>query len=255
MNVKKWAALFLSAALIVSMLSVTVSAVANQPQQQTAENTEQTDPGSPGNASSGPVETTPPAETTSPPATTSSPEGSSPSGSGESSSQPTQQPENSPPAQEPPAPTPSETAPPPLSVPVSSTAPVTVSVASVPVVPVSQTSSEESSSEESSSEEPSSEISAGPQLPDIDSEDLSVPLVVGSNASSGVEGNRMLGVAAWVCVGLGVVIILAVLLTSRRKGPPGSIGRKRYHRGSFRSRKGRLLDDKYYRGLNKYHKR
>ena len=45
MNVKKWAALFLSAALIVSMLSVTVSAVANQPQQQTAENTEQTDPG------------------------------------------------------------------------------------------------------------------------------------------------------------------------------------------------------------------
>ena len=61
---------------------------------------------------------------------------------------------------------------------------------------------------------------------------------------------NFIGILAWVCIGLGVVVVLLVLL-SNRQGPRGGSGRKRYRSSGFRKkRKGRLLSDRYYRGSN-----
>lgn len=116
--------------------------------------------------------------------------------------------------------------------------------------PVSNTvpeSSSEVSSEESSSEEPSSTIS----LPDVDSMDLSVPQMLGSGVEETTQNNTLLGILAWVLIGVGIIIVLIVLFTSAKSGAKKSVGRKRYHRGTYKSKRKHLLDDKYYR-KNKY---
>ena len=108
-------------------------------------------------------------------------------------------------------------------------------------------SSSEVSSKESSSEEPSSTIS----LPDVDSMDLSVPQMLGSGVEESTQNNTLLGILAWVLIGVGILIVLIVLFTSAKSGGKKSIGRKRYHRGTYKSKRKHLLDDKYYR-KNKY---
>ena len=116
--------------------------------------------------------------------------------------------------------------------------------------PVSNTmpeSSSEVSSEESSGEEPSSTIS----LPDVDSMDLSVPQMLGSGVEETTQNNTLLGILAWVLIGVGIIIVLIVLFTSAKSGAKKSVGRKRYHRGTYKSKRKHLLDDKYYR-KNKY---
>ena len=61
---------------------------------------------------------------------------------------------------------------------------------------------------------------------------------------------NFIGILAWVCIGLGIVVVLLVLL-SNRQGPRGGSGRKRYRSSGFRKkRKGRLLSDRYYKGSN-----
>ena len=57
------------------------------------------------------------------------------------------------------------------------------------------------------------------------------------------------GLLAWACIGLGVLVVLIVVLSNRR--PPRGPGRKRYRRQKRGSGK-HLLNDRYYRDLNRY---
>ena len=63
---------------------------------------------------------------------------------------------------------------------------------------------------------------------------------------------NMIGVISWVCIGLGVVVVIVVLLSTTRRPPTGGYGRKRYRRKPVKSKKKRLLNDKYYRNIRKY---
>ena len=116
-----------------------------------------------------------------------------------------------------------------------------------PVSSTGQETSSEFSWEESSAEEPPSTIS----LPDVDSMDLSVPQMLGSGVEETTQNNTLLGILAWVLIGVGIIIVLIVLFTSAKSGAKKSVGRKRYHRGTYKSKRKHLLDDKYYR-KNKY---
>lgn len=58
---------------------------------------------------------------------------------------------------------------------------------------------------------------------------------------------KWIGIISWVCIILGVFVVLIVVLSNRRP-PRGGSGRKRYRRPS-RSNKKRLLNDKYYRNI------
>lgn len=94
-----------------------------------------------------------------------------------------------------------------------------------------------------SSETASSEI----LLPSVGSVSEVDPLASAAGTSS--RKMNQIGMLAWVCIGLGVAVVLIVILSNRR--PPRGPGRSRYHK-TKRSRKKRLLNDKYYRGLNRY---
>jgi cytoskeletal protein RodZ len=85
-------------------------------------------------------------------------------------------------------------------------------------------------------------------LPGVDSLNENDPLASASNGSSSNRMNRI-GILAWICIGLGVLVVLIVILSNHR--PPRGPGRKRYRRPKRGGGK-RLLSDKYYRGLNRY---
>jgi hypothetical protein len=85
-------------------------------------------------------------------------------------------------------------------------------------------------------------------LPEADSVVEYDPL---ASASSGIPSSKMnqIGVLAWVCILLGIVVVLIVIFSNRR--PPSGPGRSRYRRRK-RGKKKHLLNDRYYRGLNRY---
>lgn len=120
----------------------------------------------------------------------------------------------------------------------------------------SSSEAEASSSELSSTLIPEDVSSDLVSLPDVGSLVLSVPNAMGSGteAASG-QGNHWYGVIAWVCIGVGVIIVLVILVVGNRRSPRrrNSVGRKRYHRKPFKSGKKHLLDDRYY--SNKYRRR
>lgn len=95
-----------------------------------------------------------------------------------------------------------------------------------------------------SSQEESSAIS----LPSVDSIVENDPF---NSAAAGPSNKKMnlYGILSWACIGLGVLVVLIVVLSNRR--PPRGPGRKRYRRPK-RSTKKRLLNDRYYRNLNRY---
>jgi hypothetical protein len=76
------------------------------------------------------------------------------------------------------------------------------------------------------------------------------PLASAVNNSSAAQMNHI-GILAWVCIGLGILVILIVIFSNSHNNGGGSPGHKRYHRPK-RSKKKRLLNEKYYRGLNRY---
>lgn len=87
--------------------------------------------------------------------------------------------------------------------------------------------------------------------------DISLPSVgdvsgVGGLTESGTEvpgkSFNLIGVISLACIGLGVLIVLAVLFSANRRPPRGGSGRTRY-RKPHRSKKKRLLNDKYYRNM------
>lgn len=81
-------------------------------------------------------------------------------------------------------------------------------------------------------------------LPEISSEDIVIPSAIGE-AKEENEPSLFWGFVAWICVGVGFAVILAVLLTTKTKAYRGG-GKKRYSTGDKISGKKRLLNDKYY---------
>lgn len=100
------------------------------------------------------------------------------------------------------------------------------------------------SSELSSEESSSSQIS----LPSVGSVSEMDPLSSAAANSDQGQKTKWIGIISWSCIALGVLVVLIVVLTNRR--PPRGMGRKRY-RKSKRSGGKRLLNDRYYRNINR----
>nr|WP_319489437.1 hypothetical protein [uncultured Caproiciproducens sp.] len=94
-----------------------------------------------------------------------------------------------------------------------------------------------------SSEEVSSEII----LPSVNSVEENNPLSSVIVDSAANKQMKWIGILSWVCIVLGIIVVLIVVFSNRRP-PRGGPGRKRYRRPS-RTHKKRLLNDKYYRNI------
>lgn len=81
-------------------------------------------------------------------------------------------------------------------------------------------------------------------LPEISENDIVIPPVIGEAIEEN-EPKLFWGFVAWICIGVGAAVILAVLLTTKTKAYRGG-GKKRYSTGDKISGKKRLLDDQYY---------
>ncbi len=148
-------------------------------------------------------------------------------------------------------------------VPPSSSAKPSSSAASVPSSkPSSSAASSKQVKAQSSSEvssEASSDAAGGLSSEESSSSSISLPSVgsvsevdplssAASNPDS-AQNNKWIGIISWTCIALGVLVVLVVVLTNRR--PPRGMGRKRYRR-SKRSSGKHLLNDRYYRNINRY---
>ncbi len=80
-------------------------------------------------------------------------------------------------------------------------------------------------------------------LPEVAPEDITVPKPVVDAKDD--EPTLFWGFVAWICIGVGVAVILAVLLTTKTRAMRSG-GKKRYSTGDKISGKKRLLNDKYY---------
>ncbi len=107
------------------------------------------------------------------------------------------------------------------------------------------------------SSEPSSDVSSAISSDENTSSKIVLPSV-GSVAEDNplskvivdTNANRQMkwiGIVSWVCIILGILVVMIVVLSNRRP-PRGGSGRKRYRRPN-RSNKKRLLNDKYYRNI------
>lgn len=99
------------------------------------------------------------------------------------------------------------------------------------------------------SEETEPEKTYPEPLPDISSDDIvipSKPIDISENEPSSL----FWGFIAWICVGVGSAVILAVLLTTKTRAYRGG-GKKRYSTGDKISGKKRLLGDQYYNSKRK----
>lgn len=81
-------------------------------------------------------------------------------------------------------------------------------------------------------------------LPEVSESDIVIPPVIGELKEEN-EPALFWGFVAWICIGVGAAVILAVLLTTKTKAYRGG-GKKRYSTGDKISGKKRLLDDQYY---------
>lgn len=108
-------------------------------------------------------------------------------------------------------------------------------------------SSGETSGELSSGTEASQETSGEISLPSVGSvpEDNPLSSVIVNPQEN--QQTKLIGIISWVCIVLGVIVVLAVVFSNRRP-PRGGSGRKRYHRPN-QSKKKHLLNDKYYRHM------
>ncbi len=135
----------------------------------------------------------------------------------------------------------------PASKPAYKTRSSTASSRKVRKKTVAHTSSSSAVSSAVSSQVSSAPESEGISLPEVDSVVENDPLQSAENANT--SGMNIRGILSWACIALGVAVVLIVVLSNRR--PPRGPRRSRYHRPK-RSRKKRLLNDKYYRGLNRF---
>lgn len=99
------------------------------------------------------------------------------------------------------------------------------------------------------SEETEPEKTYPEPLPDISSDDIVIP-TQSPIITEDENPSLFWGFVAWICVGVGVAVILAVLLTTKTRAYRGG-GKKRYSTGDKISGKKRLLSDKYYNSKRK----
>lgn len=85
-------------------------------------------------------------------------------------------------------------------------------------------------------------------LPEVSEEDISLPHILASNGSS--SNNLLLGIIAWCCIGLGIIIVSIVLL-SNKKSKKNYVPRKRYQSQSHIKRRKSLLPSRYYRNIKR----
>lgn len=115
------------------------------------------------------------------------------------------------------------------SKPASSSPASSKPVASKPknpsAAPVPSTS-EVSSDTESLLEPISSEESNAISLPDVDSMDLSIPQMLASGAEDTNKDSQLIGIIAWILIGVGILIVLIVLFSSKEKQFPQNRGQK-----------------------------
>lgn len=89
-------------------------------------------------------------------------------------------------------------------------------------------------------------------LPDVGSVSGAGELIASGTEAPPGKNLNLIGIISWACIGLGVLVVVLVLLSTTRRPPPGAgPGRKRYRRKPYRTKKKRLLNEKYYRN-NKY---
>jgi hypothetical protein len=93
----------------------------------------------------------------------------------------------------------------------------------------------------------SSENSSEIVLPSVGSVEDNNPLSSVIIDAAANKKMNWIGIISWVCIALGVMVVLIVVFSNRRP-PSGGSGRKRYRRPS-RTHKKRLLNDKYYRNM------
>ena len=107
-------------------------------------------------------------------------------------------------------------------------------------------SSEVSESDTTSATETKPEPTYREPLPEASEEDIVIPEAIGSIKEEN-EPALFWGFVAWICIGVGISVVLAVLLTTKTKAYRGG-GKKRYSTGDKISGKKRLLNDTYYQG-------
>lgn len=122
-------------------------------------------------------------------------------------------------------------------------------VVSIPEDTNSNVSSDVSSYDTSSWEDSSSEDEM--VLPDVTISDISVPQVIGSVTDGGKSSkdNLVKGMIAWVCIGIGVVLVLTVIFGSsysKQSAKNKRVKGRKHYKASKTKRKKRLLSDKYY---------
>ncbi len=86
-------------------------------------------------------------------------------------------------------------------------------------------------------------------LPEAPPEDIIIPDVIGDVKEEN-EPALFWGFVAWICIGVGIAVVLAVLLTTKTKAYRGG-GKQRYSTGDKMSGKKRLLNDKYYQNTKR----
>lgn len=107
------------------------------------------------------------------------------------------------------------------------------------------TASDSSSAEETTGApvETRPEPSYRAPLPTL-SEEIEIPEAIGSSIEEN-EPEMFWGFVCWICIGVGIAAILAVLLSTKTRAYRAG-GKKRYSSGDKISGKQRLLNDKYY---------
>ncbi len=86
-------------------------------------------------------------------------------------------------------------------------------------------------------------------LPEAPPEDIIIPDVIGDVKEEN-EPALFWGFVAWVCIGVGIAVVLAILLTTKTKAYRAG-GKKRYSTGDKISGKKRLLNDSYYQNTKR----
>ncbi len=87
------------------------------------------------------------------------------------------------------------------------------------------------------------------------------PVSVGSEAA-GIIANgtdvtppntmqMLLGIVFWVCIVIGILVVVVVIVAGARKSPKGGLGKKRYERKPMTPKGKRILNERYYRNIKK----
>ena len=103
-----------------------------------------------------------------------------------------------------------------------------------------------------SESEEKAESSAPADLPPVDESEFLLPQVIAAPEKPRSENSLATGIIAWACIGIGVLIVLIVLINSRKSQ---DIELNKINIKSHRNKKDRkkkLLSNKYYKDISRY---